>query len=152
MTTYEGARIRWVRWIAIFYKYGEQSFDSFPKYSWHIIRQSHTPIAACCTVKNSFSFCMGEILTVVINVFLCCGGRVNLSHGNSQCVLLPLRMRSGRSGWALVFVLALAFSTYPVLGILKKTCPVPSSVHCFHCVLLPSLGKVKTKPAQTLHC
>lgn len=39
-------------------------------------------------------------------------------------------MHNGGSGWAFMFVLALAFSTYPALGILKKTCPVPSSVHC----------------------
>jgi hypothetical protein len=79
-------------------------------------------------------------------------GRVNLSDGNSECVLLPLRMCDRGSGWVFMFVLALAFSTYPALGILKKTCPVPSSVHCPHCAPLPSLVKVKTKPAQTLHC
>lgn len=94
----------------------------------------------------------GEILTVVISVCPHWGGSVNLSDGDSKCVLLPLRMCSGGSGWVFMFVLALAFSTYPALGILKKTCPVPISVHCPHCVPLPSLVKVKTKPAQTLHC
>lgn len=57
-------------------------------------------------------------------------GRVNLSDGISKCVLLPPRMRNGGSGWVFMFVLALAFSMYPALGILKQTCPVPSSVHC----------------------
>lgn len=72
----------------------------------------------------------GEILTAVFNACLHWGGRVHLSDGNSKWVLLPLRMRAEGSGWVLMFVLALAFSTYPALGILKKTCPVPSSVHC----------------------
>lgn len=36
----------------------------------------------------------------------------------------------GRICMVCMFVLALAFSKYPTLGILKKTCPVPSSVHC----------------------
>lgn len=75
-------------------------------------------------------FYMGNILTLVIDVCLHCGGRANLSDGNSKCVLLPLRMCHGGSGWVFMFVLALAFSTYPALGTLKKTCPVPSSVHC----------------------
>lgn len=43
---------------------------------------------------------------------------------------ITLRMLNGGSGWVFMFVLALTFSTYPALGILKKTCPVPSSVHC----------------------
>lgn len=70
------------------------------------------------------------ILPVVINVCFHCGGRVDLSDGDWKCVLLPPRMRNGGSGWVSMFVLAPAFSTYPALGILKKTCPVPSSVHC----------------------
>lgn len=120
-----------------------------------VVRCPHVrtgPTAALCTVWNSSSFYMGTSLTVVTNVCLHCGGRVNLSDGNSKRVLLPLRMRNGGSGWVRVFVLALAFSTYPALGILKKTCPVPSSVRCPHCVPFPSLVKVKTKPAQTRHC
>lgn len=42
-----------------------------------------------------------------------------------------------------MFVLALAFSTYPVLGILKKTCPVPSPVHCPIVLYFPHWWKWK---------
>lgn len=58
------------------------------------------------------------------------GGRVHLSDGSSKWVLLPWRMHDEGSGRVFMFVLALAFSMYPALGILKKTCPVPSAVHC----------------------
>lgn len=36
-------------------------------------------------------------------------------------------MSSRGSGWVFMFALAQTFSTYAALGILKKTCPVPSS-------------------------
>ena len=83
------------------------------------------------------------MLTVVNSICLYCRGRANLSDGNSKCVLLPLRMRNGESGWVFMFVLALAFSTYPVLGILKKTCPVPSPVHCPIVLYFPHWWKWK---------
>lgn len=70
------------------------------------------------------------ILTMVTSVCLHCRGRVNLSDGILNCVLLQPRMCNGGSGGVFMFVLAPALSTYPALGILKQTCPVPSSVHC----------------------
>ena len=51
-----------------------------------------------------------------------------------------------------MFVLALASSTYPALGILRKNVCCSQAWARPHCVPLPSLVKVKTKDAQTLHC
>lgn len=48
-------------------------------------------------------------------------------------------MSNRASGWAFVIVLALAVSTYAALGILKTTCPVPSSAPP-HCVSHTSLA------------
>lgn len=91
---------------------------------------ARTPPAAFCRVECTWSFYMGDILTVVTSVCLHWRGRVNLSDGILNYVLLQLRMRNGGSGGVFMFALAPAFSTYPVLGILKQTCPVPSSVRC----------------------
>lgn len=57
-----------------------------------------------------------SILPVAVNVCFHCGGRASLSDGDWKCVLLPLRMRNGGSGWVSMFVLAPAFSTSPALG------------------------------------
>lgn len=95
-----------------------------PSDALHKHTRAHRRAAAACGVGTCW---LSPGLSAVI------GARIHLSAGVLGCLFRPWR-------WS------------PCPGILKKTCLVPSSGHCPHCAPLPSLVKVKTKPAQTLHC
>lgn len=90
-------------------------------YYAHISTPAYSSFPVHCRTHSLLY--MGETHTVIIDG---CEQsqpiRRRLSH-----VLLQPRMSHRGPGQVLVFVLALAFSTYAALGILKKMCPVPSS-------------------------
>lgn len=116
------------KWMPIFYGQGEQSWIRIASRAWHNMHTyAHPPTAVfhvqCRTHSLSY---MGETHTVIIGSCRDCEQSQPIRQRLSR-VLLPPRMSNRGPGQVLVFVLALAFSTYAALGILKKMCPVPSS-------------------------
>lgn len=93
-------------------------------YYAHISTPAYSSFPVHCRTHSLLY--MGETHTVIIDGCRDCEQsqpiRRRLSH-----VLRQPRMSHRGPGQVLVFVLALAFSTYAALGILKKMCPVPSS-------------------------